>query len=43
MRSLITRMRGRRRDRRLARDLEQRYRAQMDARSEAAARMSDAA
>jgi hypothetical protein len=43
MRGLITRLRGRRRDRRLARDLEQRYRAQIDARSEAAARMSDAA
>jgi hypothetical protein len=43
MRGLITRLRGRRRDRQLARELEQRYRAQIDARSEAAARMSDAA
>jgi hypothetical protein len=43
MRALITRLRGRRRDRRMARELEQRYRAQIDARSEAAARMSDAA
>jgi hypothetical protein len=43
MRGLITRLRGRRRDRRLARDLEQRYRAQIDARNEAAARMSDTA
>jgi hypothetical protein len=43
MRGLITRFRGRRRDRQLARELEQRARAQIDARSEAAARMTDPA
>ena len=38
---MINRLFGRRRDRRLAREIEHRYRAQLDARAEAAARMSD--
>lgn len=38
---MMTRLFGRRRDRRLAREIEHRYRAQLDARAEAAARMSD--
>ncbi|HEY0387455.1 MAG TPA: hypothetical protein VGC71_03340 [Gaiellales bacterium] len=42
MRGVIARLLGRRRDRRLARALELRYRAQLDARTEAAARMVDA-
>jgi hypothetical protein len=42
MRGVISRLLGRRRDRRLARELELRYRAQLDARSEAAARMGGA-
>jgi hypothetical protein len=38
---MIARLFGRRRERRLAQELELRYRAQLDARSEAAARMAD--
>jgi hypothetical protein len=41
MRGVITRLLGRRRDRRLAREIELRYRAQLDARTEAAARMGE--
>ena len=41
MRRMIARLFGRRRERRLAHELELRYRAQLDARSEAAARMAD--
>ena len=41
MRRMLTRMLGRRRERRLAQQLELRYRAQLDARSEAAARIAD--
>jgi hypothetical protein len=38
---VIDRLMGRRRERRLAQQLEYRFRAQMDARAEAAARMVD--
>jgi hypothetical protein len=38
---MLTRLLGRRRDRRLAHQLELRYRAQLDARNEAAARIAD--
>jgi hypothetical protein len=38
---VIDRLLGRRRDRRLAEQLEHRFRAQLDARAEAAARMAD--
>jgi hypothetical protein len=38
---LIGRIRLKRRDRRLARELELRYRAQIDSRTEAAARMAE--
>jgi hypothetical protein len=41
MRRMLDRLFGRRRERRLAHELEQRYRAQLDARSEAAARLAD--
>jgi hypothetical protein len=37
----MERLLGRRRQRRLAHDLEYRFRAQLDARAEAAARMAD--
>ena len=40
-RRVINRLMGRRRERRLAQELELRYRAQLDARAEAAARMAD--
>jgi hypothetical protein len=38
---VINRLMGRRRERRLAQELELRFRAQLDARTEAAARMAD--
>jgi hypothetical protein len=41
MRRMINRLFGRRRERQLAREIEHRYRAQLDARAEAAARMFD--
>jgi hypothetical protein len=40
-RRVINRVMGRRRERRLAQELELRFRAQLDARTEAAARMAD--
>jgi len=40
-RRVIDRLLGRRRERRLAQELENRFRAQLDARAEAAARMAD--
>jgi hypothetical protein len=41
MRRIVNRLLGRRRERRLAHDLELRFRAQLDARVAAAARMAD--
>ncbi len=41
MRRMIHRLLDRRRERRLALELEHRYRAQLDSRAEAAARMAD--
>lgn len=41
MRGMIHRLLDRRRERRLALELEDRYRAQLNARAEAAARMAD--
>jgi hypothetical protein len=41
VRRVLHRLFGRRRERRLAQELELRYRAQLDARSEAAARLAD--